>query len=211
MGPAAMTNKAFTLIEILVALMLTGLLSALALAPVVTTVRQITQLQEDYADYAAMAKTIDFISNDIRRAIRLSANVITILDHEALGGWDDDTLLIMSSAPNVQNLASGTVVYRVDDGGIMRKSIPGLYRWVIPGKVPNEVNADKLEAEDGQLVLPNVNAFCVEIPTKDDNRKEYAGPLPVGVYLKLGRGERENFHLPEKEDKREYERYIALP
>ena len=207
-----MTNRAFTLIEILVALMLTGLLSTLALAPVAMTVSQITQLQNDYSDRAALAKTVDFIARDINRAIRLSANVITIIDHEALGGWADDTLLIMSSAPNVQNLASGTVVYRIDDGGIMRKSIPGLYRWVIPGKVPNEVKSDKLEAEDGQLVLPDVNEFCVEIPATNDNRKEYAGPLPSGIYVKLARGERTNFHLPDqKEEAHEYERYIALP
>ena len=207
-----MTNRAFTLIEILVALMLTGLLSALALAPVVMTVRQITQLQDEFADSAAMAKTVDFIAKDLNRAIRLASNVITVIDHEALGDWDDDTLLIMSSAPNVQNLASGTVVYRIDDGGIMHSSIPGLYRWVIPGKLPNEVNADKLEVEDGQLVLPDVSGFSVEIPSRNDNRKEYAGPLPSGVYIKLVRGERTNFHLPgEKEDIHEYERVIALP
>ena len=207
-----MTNKAFTLIEILVALMLTGLLSALALAPVVLTVRQITELQEEYSDTAALAKTTDFIARDLDRAIRLASNVITVIDHEALGGWDDDTLLIMSSAPNVQNLASGTVVYRIDDGGIMHDDIPGLYRWIVPGKLPNEVNADKLEIEDGQLVLPDVNEFCVEIPGKDDRRKEYAGALPGGIYIRLARGERSNLHLPGTEEKNnEYERFIALP
>ena len=211
-----MTTRAFTLIEILVALMLTGLLSALALAPVAMTVSQITKLQDDYSDQAALAKTVDFIARDLNRAIRLSSNVVTIIDHEALGGWADDTLLIMSSAPNVQSLASGTVVYRIDDGGIMHEELAGLYRWVIPGKLPNEVNTEKLEVEDGQLVLPDVCEFCVEIPgkNKDDNGKQYAGPLPSGLYVKLVRGERTNFHIyqpGEEENSREYERYVALP
>lgn len=206
-----MTNRAFTLIEILVALMLTGLLSALALAPVVMTVRQITQLQDDYADSAALAKTADFIARDLNRAIRSASNVLTVIDRSALGDWDDDTLMIMSSAPNFQNLASGTVVYRIDDGGIMRTSIPGLYRWIVPGKLPNEVKPDKLEAEDGQLVLPDVCEFCVEIPAKNDNRKDYSGPLPAGVYVKLVRGERKNFHTPGEKENQEYERFIALP
>ena len=189
-----MTTKGFTLIEILVAVMLTGLLAALALAPVATTVRRVVETQEDYSDIAALSRTMNFIVRDLNSAMRMASNVITIKDHESLGGHADDVLLIMSTAPTAQNLPSGTLVYKVNEGGMMHKNIiPGLYRWIFPGKLPNAVNTDSLNDEDGQLVLPGVSEFNVEVPTgthEEDRRKNYSGPMLSGIYIRIRRGDR---------------------
>ena len=186
-------RKGFTLIEILVATMLTGILSALALAPVVVTVRRVVETQEEYADVSALSRTMSFIARDLSSAMRMSSNVITVSDHEALGGHDDDVLMIMSTTPTVQNMAAGTVVYKIEGGGMMHNDIiPGLYRWMFPGKMPNVIKTDTLNPEDAQLVLPDVNEFCVEVPTgshEDDRRKEYRGQLPAGLYIRIGRRE----------------------
>ena len=194
MGLEKMTTKGFTLIEILVAVMLTGLLASLALAPVASTVRRVVDTQEDYTDVAALSRTMNFITRDLNSAMRLVPDVITIKDHESLGGHNDDVLLIMSTAPAAQNLPSGTLVYRVNEGGMLHKNvIPGLYRWIFPGKRPNAVNTDSLPDEEGQLVLPGVSDFCVEIPRgshEEDRRKEYSGQMPVGIYIKMRRGDR---------------------
>lgn len=189
-----MTSKpAFTLIEILVAVMLTGLLTGLALAPVVVTVRNVVETQEQYSGISALSRTMNFIARDLFAAMRLSSNVLTIKDHEAMGGNDDDCLMVMTTAPVVQNMSGGTVIYKVSAGGMLHSDIiPGLYRWVMPGVMPNDIDPEKLDIDSGQLVLPGVNEFSVEVPTndrKDDNRKEYAGQLPAGVYIRLGRGE----------------------
>lgn len=184
-------HRAFTLIEILIAVMLTGLLTTLALAPVVVTVRRVVETQEEYSNMSALSRTMNFIARDLSSAMRLSSNVITITDHEALGGYDDDALMIMSTSPTVQNLPAGTVVYKIAEGGIMHNNvIPGLYRWMFPGKMPNVIKVDSLNAEEGQLVLPGVNEFCAEVPTsskEDDRQKEYRGQLPAGIYIKIGR------------------------
>ena len=200
-------HKAFTLIEILIAVMLTGLLASLALAPVVITVRRVVETQEGYSDMSALSRTISFIERDLSSAMRMSSNVITITDHEALGGNDDDILMLMSTAPTVQNMPAGTIVYKLSQGGFMHSNIiPGLYRWIFPGLMPNVIKIDTLNPEDAQLVLPDVNEFCVEVPTgshEDDRKKEYRGQLPDGLYIKIGRS---------KHDKsEELERFIVFP
>lgn len=204
-----MTNRrAFTLLEILVAIMLTGLLTGLALAPVVVTVRRVVETQEEYTDIAALSRTVNFIARDLNAAMRLSPNVLTIEDHEALGGNDDDVLMVMSNSPAIQNLSSGTIVYKIAEGGLLHHDVPsGLYRWIMSGAEPKDIDADKLDPEKGQLVLPGVNEFRVEVPTndrEDDNRKEYTGQLPAGVFIRIGRGEKDD-------DSKHIESIIAFP
>ena len=205
----AMTNRqAFTLIEILVAVMLTGLLTGLALAPVIVTVRRVVETQEEYTNVAALSRTMNFIARDISAAMRISPNVLTIREHEALGGNDDDILLVMSNSPVIQNLSAGTIVYKVAEGGLLHGDVPsGLYRWIMPGAEPKDIDHDKLDPEKGQLVLPGVNEFRVEVPTndrEDDNRKEYTGQLPAGIFIRIGRGEKDD-------DRNHIESIITFP
>ena len=213
-----MTTKGFTLVEILVAVMLTGILTTLALAPVVVTVRRVVETQQEYTDLAALSRTMNFITRDLNSAMRLAANVITVIDHEAMGGNDDDVLMIMSTSPAALGLPSGTLVYKIEEGGMLHGNVlPGLYRWVFPGKAPNTIKHDSLHGEDGQLVLPFVNEFCVEIPTgthEDDRRKDYSGPLPAGIYIRIRRGERTSYQLAgsdEDDERNELESVIVFP
>lgn len=211
----------FTLIEILIAVMLTGLLTTLALAPVVVTVRRVVETQEEYSDMSALSRTMSFIARDLSSSMRMSSSVITIIDHESLGGYDDDTLMIMSTAPTVQNLPAGTIVYKIEEGGIMHNNvIPGLYRWIFPGKMPNLIKADSLNPEEGQLVLPDVNEFCAEVPTsskEDDRKKDYRGQLPAGLYIKIGRHNEDAMKMKtynndnDKENLDELESIIVFP
>ena len=186
-------RRAFTLIEILVAVMLTGLLSALALAPVAFTVRRVIDTQEEYSDITALSLTLDFIARDIFSAMRLSPNVLTVIDHEALGGNAEDVLMVMSSAPAMQNMTAGFVVYKITEGGMLHNNvIPGLYRWIMPNADGTRIDHEKLSPEDAQLVLPWADELRVEIPTnerEDDNKKEYTGTLPAGIFIRLGRGD----------------------
>lgn len=215
-------RRAFTLIEILIAVMLTGMLTTLALAPVVVTVRRVVETQEEYSDLSALSRTMNFLARDLSSAMRLAPNVITIVDHEAIGGNDEDTLMIMSTAPTAQNLPSGTLVYKIAGGSMMDSDVlPGLYRWVFPGKVPNVIKVDNLKVDDpeAQLVLPDVNEFCVEIPTgthEDDRRKDYTGQLPFGIYIKMARKDKDKadtyaFGQEKEEELDELERIIVFP
>ncbi len=212
------SKKAFTLIEVLVAVMLTGMLTTLALAPVAYTVRSVVETQNEYADFSALSRTLNFIIRDLSSAMRLSSNVLMIVDHEAMGGNDDDILMIMSTSPVAQNLPSGTLIYKIAEGGIMHGNVlPGLYRWIFPGQLPNTIKYDNLDPEDGQLVLPGIDEFRVEVPSgshEDDREKEYSGALPKGLFIKLGRNTKKNSALTSNKNEKnfnELETYIPLP
>ncbi len=188
-----MTNRrAFTLIEILVSVMLTGLLASLALAPVASTVRRTVDAQKEYADISALSRVMSFIARDLSCAVRMSATVLKIEDKDALGGKDADILIFMSTSPSSQGMSPGSVIYALTEGGILHGDIlPGLYRWILPGVEPSDVKTETLTPSDAQLVLPGVDEFSAEIPNgshEEERRKEYIGQLPAGIYIKLGRG-----------------------
>lgn len=204
-------RRGFTLIEIIVAVMLTGLLSALALAPVVMTVRRVVETQEDYADVSALSRTMSFLTHDLFSAVRIAPTVLVIKEHEALGGNADDVLIFLSMSPATQGMSAGTLVYAVSEGGLLHGNVlPGLYRWIFPGISPSDVNTETLNPEEAQLILPGVNEFRVEVPKnsrEDDNQKEYSGQLPSGLYICIGRG----IQHDDGDTKRRIESVISLP
>lgn len=209
--PGVSKRYGFTLIEILTAVMLAGLLSTLALAPVAMTVRRVVEAQSDYADMSALSRTVSFLGRDLFSAMRTAPTPIIIKDHEALGGNAEDILIFLSTSPASQGMSSGTLVYAVSEGGLLHGNvIPGLYRWIMPGVMPSEVNVETLNPEEAQLILPGVNEFSVEVPVNsraDDNKKDYSGELPAGIYIRIGRGVKSN----EDNAGRRYESVISLP
>ena len=212
-------RNGFTLIEILIAVMLTGLISTLALAPVIFTVRRVVDIQNDYTDIAALSRTLNFITRDISSAMRLASDVIIVKEHEVLGGNDDDTLIIMTTAPVAQNLPAGSIAYKLENE--RHDIIPGLYRWIFPGKLPEEIDIETLNPEDAQLVLPDVKNFCVEVvadSVEKDRRKDYKGPLPAGIYMRISRSEKNTLSNANstggekiQDDRDSIESFIVLP
>ena len=188
-----MRRPGFTLMEILVAMSLTGIVTALALAPVVVTVQRVVGIQNSTADTLALSRTTAFIGRDLAGAVRLTQTAVIVEDHQLLGDREDDTLIVMTTAPTRQQMAAGSVVYRIEQGSFMRAGTPaGLYRWLLPGKLPGEFDTKDLRGEDGQLILPGVTAFSVEVVEGKDRTKEYKGALPVGMCVALTRGEKED-------------------
>ncbi|MBQ7543554.1 MAG: hypothetical protein IJT02_01270 [Synergistaceae bacterium] len=214
-----MTTKGFTLMETLIAVMLTGTLTTLALAPTVRAISGTVDTMNSRRDHEALTRTISIIERDVMNAMRLSTNAITVTDHDSLGGFADDTLAVMTVSPSVQGHAGGTVVYKTLEGGVMQNNlIPGLYRWVIPGKRPNDVNTNRLDGDEAQLVLPDVMEFSVEVQAikmGDEPLKSYSGALPKGLYIRVRRGKREGMSDALNRDKEDREdelsRTITLP
>ena len=165
------------------------MVTTLALAPVVFTVRRVVETQADYSDAGALERTLAFIGKDAAAALRLAPLAVKVEDHRALGGAEDDVLLVASTAPAKQNLPAGTLVYKLDRSGPLREDTPsGLYRWLLPGEDIAKIDAAKLRGETGQLVLPGVTAFGVEAVVESERKEEYEGELPAGLVVTIARG-----------------------
>ena len=180
----------FTLIEMLIALGLMGILTALALAPVVVTVRRVVSAQNSSAGMLALERAAAFIDRELAGTIRLAKTAVIVEDAQELGGSEDDILIFMTASPSRQQLAAGSVVYKLEHGGPLSETPAGLYRWHFPGVMPEDVDAKSLRGTDGQMVLPGVTAFSVEVPDGTERRKEYKGELPVGICVGMTRGEK---------------------
>jgi prepilin-type N-terminal cleavage/methylation domain-containing protein len=183
-------KRAFTLIEVLIAVALTGLVASLTLAPVVYAVRQVTETEEAYSDEAALRRTALFMAQDAAAGLRLARVTMRVIPHETLGGGNEDTLIVASATPAKQNMAVGSVVYKLVQRSFMNDgAIPGLYRWVLPGVLPEAVKPGELEEKDGQLAAPYVTALKVSVYRSSDWVSDYEGKLPLALQITLYRGE----------------------
>jgi hypothetical protein len=169
------------------AVALTGLIASLALAPVVYAVRQVVETEAAYSDETALRRTAVFMAQDAAAGLRLASVVLRVVDHKQLGGGDDDTLIIAGAAAAKQNLAAGSVVYKIVRRSIMNDSIPGLYRWLLPGILPEDADYDGLEEKDGQLVAPYVTELQLSVLEPPEWVEDYSGALPQGIKIALSR------------------------
>ena len=182
-------GSGFTLVEVLVSVALVGLIASLVFAPVVYVVRQVTETEAAYSDEAALRRTAVFMAQEVAAGLRLASTVIRVIAHKELGGGDDDTLIVAGSAQAKQNLAAGSVVYRVVRRSFMNeKDVPGLYRWLLPGILPEDVEHGKLEAKDGQLVTPYVTDMSLSVLDPPEWVSDYDGKVPIGMKFVLSRG-----------------------
>jgi hypothetical protein len=176
-------------VEVLLALALTGVIASLSLAPVIYAVRQVSETETAWADSVALQRTAVFMSQEVAAGLRLASIVVRLVGHEPFGGSGrEDTLIVASSAPVKQNQPSGSVVYKLVRESFMSNAIPGLYRWLLPGKLPEDVEPDKLEADDGQLVIPRVTALGFSVFEPPEWVSDYEGPIPKGMRFTLSRG-----------------------
>ncbi|MDR1048244.1 MAG: prepilin-type N-terminal cleavage/methylation domain-containing protein [Synergistaceae bacterium] len=182
-------KRAFTLIEILVAVALTGMLVSLTFAPVVYAVRRVAETEESYSGRTALRRAALFMAGDVAAGFRLTRETVRAIRHETLGGGDEDVLVVASAAPAKQNAPGGSVVYKIVSRSFLRGAIPGLYRWVLPGILPGDADPDRLEEEEGQLVLPYVTELKLSFISGSDWIPDYKGALPPAMRVALARGE----------------------
>ena len=162
----------------------------MALTPVIYAMRQVTETETAYSGETALRRAAAFMAREAATGLRFASVVVRVIAHERLGGGDNDTLVVATASPARQNLAAGSVVYKLlQRSPLDNRLIPGLYRWHLPGILPEDADHARLEEKDGQLVLPYVTEMKLSVFMPPDWARDYNGKLPRAMRFSLSRGE----------------------
>ena len=114
---------------------------------------------------------------------------MVLLHKDLLGGAADDRLAFWSDAYE----ETGVRAYKLVQLGVGWTGETGLYRWVLPRAMPEEVNWDMLDPSEGVLLLPAADFFRVELLDPEDGEwsDEYSGRRPRGIRIMVKSKEEE--------------------
>jgi len=189
-GNPPLRKRAFTLVEVLVAVSLTGLVAALAMGPLTALVVRLDAVRQDYASGAALSYAVRSIASECRQNLPRGGKTPFRTLRGGAGDRRSDTLAFWTAAPLARRSPSGTEVYALLEPGPFSEGMtPGLYRWTFPGMTPAEVDLARLEPVSAVLVVKNADRFEVEVFDGKAWVEDYSGPLPAGISLKIGRKE----------------------
>ncbi|MCE5201070.1 MAG: type II secretion system GspH family protein [Synergistaceae bacterium] len=202
----------FTLIEIMLAVALVGIIAATALAPLVFTVESLKDTQKQWGARIKERAAVENIFADVRGAVENpSFAPLRTIHNGGLTVQEDDRLLIWSASPVREGGIVSLVVYRVLTGSALDNKKGGLYRWILEGvksdpnlsgelfskgliaasrslitssEDPIKFDSDKLKAEDGRMVLPDAEGMRISVWSGTDWVQDYEGSVPEA--LKIG-------------------------
>ena len=187
-------RSGLTLVELLVAVALMGILAVGAIAPLVLVVRRITDTETLFGGEASLRIAASSVVECAKGNLALPPKktvALKIVRRDTLDGKADDTVVVWGTAAMRQGLPPGSTVYKVAREGISKsKTLPiGLYRWFIASKTPDDIALDTLPPDAGQLVLEGVDGFSAEVWNAQEWSRTYVGEYPVGLRVTVARKE----------------------
>lgn len=183
-------RAAFTLVEILMVVAIVGVIATAAVAPLVYSVVRIVAAEEEQGEQEALYRVAALITREVSEAMRTAPDpVLRVIKNDRLASVADYSLVFASVSPVRQNLSAGSIAYRVVRRNAFSTLPEGLYRWVIAGKIPKEIDVGKLDEAEAQLVITDIKEFKIEVLEKKEWVDEYGGKLPEGMKFAMARGE----------------------
>lgn len=198
----------FTLIEILLAVGLVGIIAAAALAPLVFTVMSLEDAQKTWNASRSEDAAVDTLFRDIINIVKNQAfSSLRVIHKDGLSVKEDDRIMIWSGAPALEGgKSTGLVVYRVLEDSRLDRTTGGLYRWTVMDVIassdqraskpatPMDFDVEKLKAADGKLLLGDVTGMRLRVWQKEQWADEYGGDMPGAISFVLYKGKEESKH-----------------
>ena len=176
-------SMGFTLVEVLVAVALFGVIAAIAFAPMVAVVRRFEDVRLEEANEQRMEYFFRRLMNDLRSSpCEIAEEPAVVLKHrDMLGGAADDRLAFWTDRDG----ETGVRAFKLVQRGVGWTGEQGLFRWVLPRETPDSVNWDMLNPEEGSLVFPEADSLRFGVLEFDQSEwsEEYSGRRPRGISI----------------------------
>jgi prepilin-type N-terminal cleavage/methylation domain-containing protein len=193
-GAAAAAERGFTLVEVLIALAIGGIIIAAGVAPLMFTVRTLARSRDDFARANMERTAVNRIFQDAREMNPLNCETpFRLWKSENLVMDDGGYLAVWTSATSYYDLPVSSVVWGVPRESVLdTETRTGLYRWVISGDAtPRSIDMGALDPASGSLSLPDVRSVSFSALDGEEWNDSYEGAFPraLRVTLKYDEGE----------------------
>ncbi|MDR1579381.1 MAG: GspJ family type II secretion system protein [Synergistaceae bacterium] len=182
-----MKKRGFTLVEVLIALAIGGIIVAAGIAPLMFTVRTLARSRDDFARKNVERAAVNRILQDAREMNPLNCETPFRIGKPENLGDDGRYLAVWTSAPTYYGLPASSVVW-----GVPGKSAPdaetraGLYRWVISdGTMPRSLDFTALDPVSGSLALPDVRSVSFSALDGAEWNDSYEGAFPRALRVSM--------------------------
>ena len=183
-----MAKRGFTLVEILIALAIGGIIIAAGIAPLMFTVRTLARVRDDFARMNTERTAVNRIFQDAREMNPLNCDApFCLVKSDILGTDDRGYLAVWTSARSYYNLPASSVVWGVPDESVLRaETRAGLYRWVISeDAMPRSLDVAALDPVSGSLAIPGVRSVSFSAMDGREWKDSYEGAFPRALRVSL--------------------------
>ena len=181
-------RRAFTLVEVMMAIGIAGMIMTAGLAPVIYTTRLISETQRSFRADNTERKVVKRLFQDARETTSMNAlTQVRIIRQDNLAAGGNDILMLWTVTPSYSGRPAGSVVYGLARESVMKMDTPkGLYRWVVSKDIyPDNVTMDDLDKSKPELVLPGVTGLRFSVFEGGRWFDEYKGGVPQALRVKL--------------------------
>ncbi|MDR3280342.1 MAG: type II secretion system GspH family protein [Synergistaceae bacterium] len=181
-------KNAFTLVEIMIALAIAGIILAAGIAPLLYTSRLIASTREEFANANRERAAVGRIFQDVREASLLnSASPLRIVAADTLASGENDLLIVWTMTPSYTLRPMGSVVWGVAGKSTLNDGLAGgIYRLVISEDIePASVKREELDFSKAALMLPDAKGITFSALDDSEWKKEYSGASPRALRVTI--------------------------
>lgn len=181
------SNRAFTLIEVLLVVAIAGIVITAGITPLIFTVRTLAVTRENFAKENRERSVFNRIALDMREIVTLnSTSPVRITQSEELALGPRDCLILWTKTPTYTGLPLGNVIYAIPPRTVLSDNFEdGLYRWVTSEDIDLSAESsgikELLDPEKGALILPGLTGVTFKMLDNKEWRTPYTGAMPQAM------------------------------
>jgi prepilin-type N-terminal cleavage/methylation domain-containing protein len=178
--------SAFTLVEILMALSICGIIMAAGIAPLLASSRSMNSVRSSFANENRERTAIGRIFQDVREVVNFHSNAPFLSTGSGSGMGENGFLMVWTKTPSYSLSPMRTIVWGIPPKTAAGDDLAGLYRWIVSDDAhPDLVTPGDMKPEDGSLMLRGARSVTFESLVDGEWKENHRGAPPEALRVKL--------------------------